>query len=140
MKVGAVSLVVLAVLISVVPQFTSCESQGRMLTLKDGRQVSMKCNWTARAELGIGLPLIAVGTTMFFSRRKETRRYLGLVGATLGALAILLPTGLIGVCSNPDMTCLSTMKPATILIGAVVVGASLAAVGISLGRDEFAGM
>ena len=66
MKVLAVSLAVLAVLIAVVPQFTDCDSQGRTLTLQDGRQIAMKCHWTARAELGVGLPLFAVAATIFF--------------------------------------------------------------------------
>ena len=55
MKVASFAIMVLAVLIGVVPMFTDCESAGRMLTLEDGRQVSMKCHWTARAELGLSL-------------------------------------------------------------------------------------
>jgi hypothetical protein len=128
MKVAASTIAILAVLIAVVPMFTDCASAGRMLTLADGREIPMKCHWTGRAELGLGLPLLAVGLTMVASRRRETQRNLGLVGITLGIVAILLPTTLIGVCGNPDMPCNSIMKPALILMGILVVGVSLAVV------------
>jgi hypothetical protein len=126
----------LAVAIAIVPIFTDCESAGRMLTLADGRQTSMKCHWTGRAELGLGLPLFAVGAMMMFSRRKEARRYLGIGGMALGAVAILLPTELIGVCMNPDMPCVSTMKPALVLMGALVIGVSLVTVVLSWRQEE----
>jgi hypothetical protein len=96
----------------------------------------MKCPGTAQAELGLGLPLFAVGAVMLFSRRKGARRGLGVTGTTLGAVAILLPTTLIGVCMNPDMPCVSTMKPALILTGALVMGIGLATVVLSWGREQ----
>ena len=136
MKVLAVVLVVLAVLISVVPQFTDCQSQGRALTLQDGRQVPMKCHWTARSELVLGIPLFVVGVALFFSRRKETRTSLSILGVVLGALVILLPTGLIGVCASADMVCNSVMSPALILCGSLVVVVSLASLFLTLMRGE----
>jgi hypothetical protein len=138
MKVLAAFLVILALLISIVPQFTDCESQGRMLTLQDGRQVSMKCHWTARAELVTGIPLAALGVAAFFSRRKESRSILGVLGMVLGALVVLLPTGLIGVCMNSEMLCNSFMKPFLILTGGLVLVISLAMAGFSLfnGQDN----
>ncbi len=126
MKVAAISLVLLAVLIAVVPIFSDCLSAGWMLTLDNGREIPMKCHWTGRAELGLGLPLLAVGVTMFFSRRRESRRNLGIVGVTLGVVTILLPTILIGVCNSPDMPCHSIMQPALTLMGILVIGISLA--------------
>jgi len=135
MKIAAVGMVVLAILIGVVPIFTDCESAGRMLTLEDGRQVSMKCHWTGRAELGLALPLLAVGIMMPFSKNKGSRRMLGIAGAALGIVTILLPTELIGVCMSPDMPCLSTMKPALLLMGALVVAIGLATVAFSWGQE-----
>jgi hypothetical protein len=135
MKIAGAAIIVLAVLIAVVPMFTDCDSQGRSLTLANGREIPMKCHWSARAELGLGLPLLALGVMLPASRRKEARRSLGILGATLGALVILVPTILIGVCSNPDMPCLGIMQPSLILMGALVVGISGAVFVLSWGED-----
>ena len=126
MKVAAFSLIILAVLIAIVPIFSDCQSHGRMITLADGREIPMKCHWSGRAELGLGLPLLTVGLAMVFSRRKESLRNLGIVGITLGIVTILLPTILIGVCGSPDMPCHSIMMPALVLMGILVAGISLA--------------
>lgn len=136
MKVAAIAIMILAVLIGVIPMFTDCESAGRMLTLADGRQVSMKCHWSARAELGLALPLFAVGAMMPFSKNRGSRRILGIAGAALGIVTILLPTELIGVCMNPDMPCVSTMKPALLLMGALVTAIGLVTVAFSWGRGS----
>jgi hypothetical protein len=135
MKVAAIAIIVLALLIGIVPMFTDCESAGRMLTLEGGKQVSMKCHWTARAELGLALPLLAVGAMMPFARNKGSRRILGVSAVALGIVTILLPAGLIGVCMSPDMPCVSTMKPALLLMGALVVGIGLATLAFSWGRE-----
>ena len=136
MKVLAVALIVLAVLISVVPQFTDCQSQGRQLTLDNGKNVPMKCHWTAIAELVLGITLAVLGIELFFSRRKETRMALGILGMVLGVFVILIPTTLIGVCMMPDMLCNSVMKPALILTGSLVAVVSLVVVIVSIKQDE----
>lgn len=136
MKVAAGAVVLLALAIAIVPMFTDCHSAGRSLTLENGRQIPMKCHWTGRAELGLSIPLLAVGLMMGFSRRKGARRMLGITGLSLGAVAILLPTQIIGVCMSPDMPCVSMMKPALILSGVLAMGVSLAVVIRSWGREE----
>jgi hypothetical protein len=136
MKVLAVSLAILAILISVVPQFTDCQSQGRALSLANGQQVPMKCHWTAGAEVGVGITTFALGAALFFSRRRETRIVLGILGMFLGVFAILLPTALIGVCMSPEMLCNSLMKPALILTGTLVISISLAVLIISAMQAE----
>ena len=125
MKIAAALIVVLALVIGLVPQFTDCQSQGRALTLQNGKTVPMKCHWTAIAEIGMAVPLLGVGTVTALSKRKESRRILAGFGALLGVFVILLPTALIGVCASADMLCNSVMKPTLILGGILVIGLSL---------------
>ena len=86
MKKGlSILIIVFAIGIGVIPLFTDCESQGRSLILQDGRTTSMKCHWTAIAEVGVGITLGLTGLLMFFSQRKETDRSLSLMGIAAGA-------------------------------------------------------
>jgi hypothetical protein len=120
-----VFIVVLALVIGIAPMFTDCLANDRTLTTADGRSVPMKCHWTAIAEIGVAAPLALVGLVNFSSKRKETLRTLGIFGVVLGALAILFPTVLIGVCANPAMPCNMIMKPLLIAAGILAIGASL---------------
>ena len=72
----------------------------------------MKCHWTGKAELGVGIVL---------SSNLHLR--LGLsVGAGLNAiLAISIPTFLIGVCGNVKMQCKSLTFPALLVAGGLVL-------------------
>lgn len=137
MKVTAVLLILLALVVGAVPFFTDCQSQGRSLTLANGREIPMKCHWTGRAELALAAPLSMAGILILPSRRRETLRNLGLVAALLGIGIILLPTALIGVCGNPDMVCNSVMRPSLILMGTLVSALGLFSVVRSLiGKEE----
>jgi hypothetical protein len=130
-KTMGILMIALALVIAIVPIFTDCLANGRSLTTADGRSVPMKCHWTALAEIGLAIPLALVGILNFTSKRKETLRSLNLIGLALGALVILFPTVLIGVCANPMMECNMIEKPTLILSGIVVMGASLVTLGTS---------
>ena len=125
MKIAAIAIVILALVIGIVPLFTDCQSQGRAITLANGKTVPMKCHWTAQAALGTAIPLVGLGSVTAFSRRKETRRALSILGVLLGAVVILLPTYLIGVCASADMLCNSVLKPTLILAGTLIIAISL---------------
>ncbi len=131
MKTLAILMVILAILIGVVPQYFNCQYDGKGLTLAHGRQVPMKCYWTARASLLVAVPLLVTGLLLAFSRQQETRRALALLAAIDGVLVILLPTWLIGVCQHPGASCNLVMKPALILMGLLVIVASLAVLVLS---------
>jgi len=132
----AILIVILAILIGVLPQFFNCQYDGKGLVLADGRQVPMKCYWTARASLAVAILLLALGLLLAFSRQQETRRALAFLGAIAGILVILLPTWLIGVCQHPGASCNLVMKPALILMGILVVVASVAGLVLSSRRPE----
>jgi hypothetical protein len=125
MKVLAVVIIVMALVVGVVPQFTNCFHEGKTVALANGTQAPMKCLWTAMGELAMAVPVLGVGAMLTISRQKETRRGLAVLGVILGAFVIALPTQLIGVCSHPDATCNMVMKPAMIFAGAVVMAASV---------------
>lgn len=123
-KSMGILLIILALVIAIVPIFTDCLANGRQLETADGRFVPMKCHWTALAEMGMAVPLALLGVFNFTSKRKETFRTLNIVGLALGAMVILFPTMLIGVCSNKMMPCNMIELPTLIMSGILVIGAS----------------
>jgi hypothetical protein len=123
-KLFGVVLVVVALAIALVPAFTDCQSQGKSITLANGKTIPMKCHWTAKAEIGVGAPMLAVGAMLGFSRRKSALFSLSLVGAVLGAAAILVPNTLIGVCAS-GMPCHTVMQPTLTVLGGVAIAASI---------------
>jgi hypothetical protein len=125
-RILAIILVVLALVVIIVPQFTNCSADGKMLTLENGKQVAMKCAWTARAEYTSGIPLLVIGILMTVWPRKETTRSLSIVAIVLGILTLLLPTALIGVCMSAAMNCNAILKPTMIVAGIVTILVSLA--------------
>ena len=128
MKITGALLVVLALITAVVPFFTDCQSQGRALTLANGKEIAMKCHWTGRAELVLAIPLLAMGVFLIFSKRTESLRNLSLISIVMGVLIILVPTVLIGVCGSAMMICNAVMKPTLILLGSLVIALGVAGV------------
>ncbi|MHB9031872.1 MAG: DUF4418 family protein [Anaerolineae bacterium] len=125
MRIIATILVVLALVIGIVPQFTDCQSQGQAITLQNGKTIPMKCHWTAIAELTVAVPLLAVGILLFVTRRKETTLVLGIIGFIMSIFTILLPNWLIGVCSS-EMPCNLIMQPLLTVCGILALAASSA--------------
>ncbi len=119
MKIIAIVLVVSGIATIFVPSFYTCAAQGKAIQLPNGKSIPMKCLWTARAEVGPGVLLLAVGVFLFVSRKLESRRFLSISALILGILVILFPSALIGVCAHPDASCVVLMKPILLLIGAV---------------------
>lgn len=119
MKIIGIALLVSALTLILVPSHYTCASHGRAIQLPGGRSIPMKCLWTSRAEIGLGVLLSAVGVLLFLSRKLEARRFLSILALLLGILIMLFPTAFIGVCVNPDMPCVVVMKPTLLLLGIV---------------------
>lgn len=136
MKIVAALIVILALVIGIVPQFTDCQSQGRAIALQNGKTVPMKCHWTAISEIAMAVPLVGLGAVTAVSKRKESRRIVAGFGSLLGVFVILLPNTLIGVCASSDMLCNSVMKPTLTLAGILVIGLSLVGLVISERKAE----
>jgi len=117
-----IALVVMALAIGIVPQFTHCTDT---VTLMNGKTQPMKCHWSAQGEIALAIPVGFMGAMTILSKRKENRRNLAIMGVVLGALVMLVPTKLIGVCSTPTHLCVTAMKPALLTLGGFVTATSL---------------
>jgi hypothetical protein len=120
MKYLGAPIFALALVIGILPQFTECST---LMKLANGMMTPMRCHWTAIAELAMSIPLAALGGMLFFSKRKETRMSLSVMGAILGVFVVLFPTTLIGVCAGEMMACRNLMLPALVISGILVVAA-----------------
>ena len=135
MKVIAVILIILALIVGIVPQFTDCLAQGREIEMPNGKTMPMKCHWTRQAEIAVTLPLLVVGVLMLFSRRRSTLRILSVLALVLGVSAILIPAYLIGTCASAEMICNLLMKPILLFAGILIVVASAVALVYLRGED-----
>ncbi len=135
MKVIAAILIILALVVGIVPQFTDCLAQGREIEMPNGRTMPMKCHWTRQAEVAVALPLLVVGVLMLFTRRRSTLRILAAVALALGISAILVPAYLIGTCASAEMICNLLMKPVLLFAGIVIVVTSVVALVYLRGED-----
>ncbi len=153
MKVLGVVIIIVALAIIIVPQFTNCESgqdnaATKTITITKVGSASaassagtesggmpaaaslpyrmMKCFWSARAEIAVGVALLVVGALLLFARRKDTTRALGIIAAVLGVLTILIPTTFIGTCANARMVCNTEMKPTLLIAGGITVALGIA--------------
>ncbi len=136
MKVPAVLIVVLAIGIGVASLIFNCQAEGRSLALANGKTAPMKCYWSAMAEIGMMIPLVAAGAMLAFSKRKETRRVLTITTGILSAVVMLLPTVMIGVCPNADMDCNKVMLPTTLFAGVLALALSIGVLVMSERRAE----
>jgi hypothetical protein len=125
-KFLGVTMIVLALTLAIAPAFTDCQSTGKTVTTVAGTSIPMKCHWAGIAEIGAAVPLAVAGIYALRSRRKDTTRFAGILGATSSAVAILLPTVLIGTCASPTMSCNLLMRPILLSAGILAAVASVA--------------
>jgi len=120
--IGAL-LVFLGIVIILTPWiiFPVCEVQGSFMQTASGMKVPMTCGWTARAETGVGALVILAGGLLIARSTPETRQTVGIFSIALGALVILFPTVLIGMCKVAEHPCRMTTLPALELLGVIVI-------------------
>jgi len=136
MKILGVILLLLALTITILPQYNTCAHEGKFITLANGKTIEMKCSWTARAEIAVGSTLAVVGLMMILSRRKESGIFLAILGIVLGVFVILLPTEMIGVCTRMAASCKTLMKPALIGLGSGAIAVSVTALLLAVTGKE----
>ena len=78
------------------------------------------CHWTARAEIGVGLLVVALGACMMLFSNPQTRLGL-LIGVFFaGIIALFIPHSLIGGCASMNMMCRKVAFPA-LTAGSIVL-------------------
>ncbi|MDR3237502.1 MAG: DUF4418 family protein [Spirochaetia bacterium] len=83
----------------------------------------MKCHWTMRAELGIGLVIAVLGILNILFSSGRVRLGLSLSLLLNGFLLLLVPTALIGVCGG-HMACHTLTMPALSVLSVISIAVS----------------
>jgi len=83
--------------------------------------IYMKCYWSARAEIGVGAVIVALGIALIVFVCSKIR--LGLVIGILlsGINALLIPYALIGGCTMDNMPCRKIAFPAITVISIILL-------------------
>jgi drug/metabolite transporter (DMT)-like permease len=116
-------LVLLGILIALTSWFIFpvCEMHGLYVETKTGTKLPMPCGYTARAETGMGALIIVAGALLIVRGSRETRQSVGVFSIATGALVILFPTFLIGMCKLADHPCRQLTLPVLEILGVAVV-------------------
>jgi hypothetical protein len=120
--IGAL-LVLLGIIIILTPWiiFPVCEMGGLYVQTVSGMKLPMTCGWTARAETGIGALIVVAGALLIARSTVETRQAVGVFAIAMGALVVLFPTFLIGMCKVASHPCRMTTLPALEILGVIVI-------------------
>lgn len=112
--------VVFSLLILVLGALTAIAPYSFAHVCEAGEKV-MKCHWTGRIELFLGISVAVLGLLKLISA--DAKYQLGLnAGILLNALGVILtPTVLIGVCGMKSMHCASVSKPTLIVFGILIL-------------------
>ena len=109
--------ILIGILLSVGPRtiFATCDTSEKV----------MKCFWSGRAEIGVAILLILIGLLFLILKLRENYFVLSIIGFALAVVAILIPSYLIGGCTNNMMRCRSITFPTIYLISIVTIVVSL---------------
>lgn len=90
-------------------------------TIPKGKTMVMKCFWTARAELGIGIVIAILGLLQIVFPSVQRRQGLNISIILNGILALLVPRYLIGICNDVHASCRSLTLPALTIISSLLI-------------------
>lgn len=127
--ITGISFIILGALIALGPQtiFPICGAGifgQKAMHNSDETDLLMKCFYTGRAVIGVGILILAVGLLLLLFRKKQIRFGLSLAAGLNGILTLLIPTALIGVCSDVHAPCHALTLPALSILGSTVIALS----------------
>lgn len=91
----------------------------KMLTLTTGKEVHMKCFYTAQASIGVAVILLVAAIVVILAQKDHKK--VQLINIAGGVVLFLLFTSLIGVCASPDMACRTTAVWGKVVAGVTVI-------------------
>ena len=106
-------------------QVDSSDENASESTMTKGTGMVMKCFWTARAELGLGILIAILGALIIAFQSVQIRLGLNISIILNGILALLIPISLIGVCDGVHMSCHSLTLPALAVISSALIIAAV---------------
>lgn len=95
----------------------------KMLTLTTGKEVHMKCFYTAQASIGVAVIALVAAIVVILAQKDHKK--VQLVNIACGVVLFLLFTSLIGVCASPDMACRTTAVWGKVVAGVTVVASAV---------------
>ena len=113
----AAAFVLLGLLVILAPTvlFPVCESE-----------MKMACFFTKKAEIGVGLLILAIGVISFFIKNKDIRLGLSIAQFLNAGLVLALPLKLTGLCKKSDMACQVKTLPSLIVLSVLLAVAAAA--------------
>jgi hypothetical protein len=118
-------IIAAGILISLTPVVIFPVCSNFIRTMGGGGGVPMKCFWSGRAEIGVGILISMGGLFLLLCAPVSARIGISLMLALTAIFSIAIPTVLIGGCEMPSMPCRIATFPALILLGVFVCGVSL---------------
>ncbi len=83
----------------------------------------MSCHWAEQAVFGIGIALCVISLIIIIGGEK-TAAGASLAAIPLACITALMPEFLISLCKMPTMHCHTAMRPAVIVISALIAAAA----------------
>lgn len=106
-------------------QMEDSESKVQNSSMSVAMSSPMKCHWTARAILGIGVLIVIQGILLLLISSCAIRLGITIGIGLNGILGIVIPTWLIGVCASSKMDCHELTFPALIIISSFILIGSI---------------
>jgi uncharacterized membrane protein len=116
--------IALGVLVALIPKviFPVCTN---MIELTNGKTLFMKCHWTGRVEILVGILIVFDGILLIVFKKHETRIALSIMLLIFGLTTFLIPTVVIGMCETVTMKCRVGTEPALIVMSVIIMAVGI---------------